>query len=771
MTGETIRKSVRYLGQSLSLMVLVFLSSCQPHPPAEWITIAGDAGKPGQWICFRKIVDIPDSIVNETARIAVDSKYMLWINDSLIVRDGELIRDVNPRDTYYDEMNIGPFLKKGRNVIAILVNYYGRDGLNHHSSGKAGLYFDSPHIVSDATWKVKRHPAFYSLADTWSNYRYAPQDVGFNASLDIGWTGCHFDDSEWDHAAEAGPPPVAPWHRLVRRPVPMVKDYGLKPYIKTYRQGDTVVACLPYDAQVMPFFRIRSESYDTIRIFSDTYSLGNRRHHNGLMTEYICSGGTDKFEVPQWISGQKIYYVMPPDVDILRLGYRETGYNTTFAADFNCDDPFLNTLWEKARRTLYVCMRDYYMDCPDRERSQYGADACNMMNQSFFAFDTAVYALDRKSILNVFNWQRSDSTIYMPYGGWFSEELPLQMLAFTGYHGIYQYFLYSGDTATIRAVFPAMEKYHALWNLESDGLVHQRKGDWYWVDWGTNIDARLLDNVWYADALKGDILLAHVLGLQKEEASLSHKYEQLKRAVNQYYWNGEEYRSAGYTGPADDRGNALAVLSGIADSSKYEKIAAILTRNEFASPYTERFVLDALFTMNQTGSALQRMKSRYGSMVLSPYTTLWEQWEYISPAKSTSSYNHGWSGSPLHLLPQYVAGIKPVEPGFSRYEIIPKLQGLHRVSCRVETARGEINLKIDSEDWQFLTELYSPPGTVARVGVPKEFYHNVLKVNGRIIRNNLGRKNRDVERATITGEDTDYIYLELNPGKWLIESF
>ncbi|MFR7465122.1 MAG: hypothetical protein ACLUVG_09725 [Phocaeicola vulgatus] len=28
-------------------------------------------------------------------------------------------------------------------------------------------------------------------------------------------------------------------------------------------------------------------------------------------------------------------------------------------------------MWEKSQRTLYITMRDTYMDCPDRERAQW----------------------------------------------------------------------------------------------------------------------------------------------------------------------------------------------------------------------------------------------------------------------------------------------------------------------------------------------------------------------------------------------------------------
>ena len=34
-------------------------------------------------------------------------------------------------------------------------------------------------------------------------------------------------------------------------------------------------------------------------------------------------------------------------------------------------------MWEKSQRTLYITMRDTYMDCPDRERAQWWGDEVN----------------------------------------------------------------------------------------------------------------------------------------------------------------------------------------------------------------------------------------------------------------------------------------------------------------------------------------------------------------------------------------------------------
>nr|MCU0451528.1 hypothetical protein [Bernardetiaceae bacterium] len=52
------------------------------------------------------------------ARLAVDSRYWLWANGQLVVFEGGLRRGPNPRDTYYDEVDLSAYLKPGQNTLA-----------------------------------------------------------------------------------------------------------------------------------------------------------------------------------------------------------------------------------------------------------------------------------------------------------------------------------------------------------------------------------------------------------------------------------------------------------------------------------------------------------------------------------------------------------------------------------------------------------------------------------------------------------------------------
>lgn len=130
-----------------------------------WITSGSCQSETKSWLCFRKSVELPAMDGTPVyADIAVDSKYWMWINGELVVFEGGLKRGPNPNDTYYDRVDIAPYLTEGKNSIAILLWYFGKDGFSHNSSGRAGLLFDCQtekfEILSDASWRCKPYEAY-----------------------------------------------------------------------------------------------------------------------------------------------------------------------------------------------------------------------------------------------------------------------------------------------------------------------------------------------------------------------------------------------------------------------------------------------------------------------------------------------------------------------------------------------------------------------------------------------------------------------------------
>ena len=161
--------------------VLVALSCSTPmQKEAQWITFPEFEHTENQWFQLRTIVNLKKQPKSAIAKISADSKYWLWINGKLAVLEGQLKRGPNPNDTYFDEIDLAPWLKKGKNTIAVQLWYFGCDGFSHKDSKVAGFYFDciseKDKIISDSGWKIKKDSAFQDAGEPRKNFRLPERD-------------------------------------------------------------------------------------------------------------------------------------------------------------------------------------------------------------------------------------------------------------------------------------------------------------------------------------------------------------------------------------------------------------------------------------------------------------------------------------------------------------------------------------------------------------------------------------------------------------------
>ena len=74
------------------------------------------------WCCLRRSFTVAAVPGRALARVTADSRYVLWVNGREAARGP--VRS-NPRRLHFDEIDLAPFLRPGRNAIAALVRYFG----------------------------------------------------------------------------------------------------------------------------------------------------------------------------------------------------------------------------------------------------------------------------------------------------------------------------------------------------------------------------------------------------------------------------------------------------------------------------------------------------------------------------------------------------------------------------------------------------------------------------------------------------------------------
>ena len=241
----------------------------------------------------------------------------------------------------------------------------------------------------------------------------------------------------------------------------------------------------------------------------------------------------------------------------------------------------------------------------------------------------------------------------------------------------------------------------------------------------------------------------------------------IENGFNARFWTGSEYRSKAYKGDTDDRANALAVVAGLAAPDKHAALRQVFAKHHNASPYMEKYVLEALFLMDAPEQAMDRMRERWKEQIESPITTLWEGWGIGSKGYGGGTYNHAWSGGALTVLSQYAAGVAPEAAGFTKFHVLPQLGARKSIQAVVATPMGSISVNEENQSRGFKLILTVPHGASGIVGIPKESGREIdrVEVNDQLVWER-GERRLFNNECSFAGEDARYIRFKVTPGKW-----
>ena len=170
--------------------------------PAKWIWYPSQRTLQNSFFLFRKEINIDQEVSSAKGWVFADSRYQLYVNGQR-VQWGPAPSD--PRWQEVDPVDLTKYLKKGKNVIACEVLFYGV-GDGTWPIGVPGFIFkldvDGTELVSDRTWKS-------CLARSWAPGQYKrwylrTLQEDFDAQLyPEGWNDAAFEESrEWLQATE-----------------------------------------------------------------------------------------------------------------------------------------------------------------------------------------------------------------------------------------------------------------------------------------------------------------------------------------------------------------------------------------------------------------------------------------------------------------------------------------------------------------------------------------------------------------------------------------
>lgn len=213
--------------------------------------------RPRSDVLFRRCFELSRVPTRAPARFTADSRHLLSVNGCEVARGP--VRS-NPRRLRYDTADLAPFLRPGRNAIAVHVRYYGRPNAFWMPAprglqlGAGAFLFEArvgrdsepeEWLVSDDAWRALHleSPAIRMAGVS----TIAPEIVdGLTVPLD--WRELDFDDEAWDTATVLRPnsigwsngesPPHHPYGPLLARPIPQLGGQRRTAQLRTVAVGE-----------------------------------------------------------------------------------------------------------------------------------------------------------------------------------------------------------------------------------------------------------------------------------------------------------------------------------------------------------------------------------------------------------------------------------------------------------------------------------------------------------------------------------------------------
>lgn len=262
---------------------------------ARWIW-KGLTCSPNEFLYFRKTFNVASAVKKARILITAESWYELYINGKFVHKGTSVSY---PNQQIYDNLDISKYLKKGKNLVAVLVNYYGIPSgwsVPKQAALMAQLEINGNQVVgTDNSWK-------YAVAKEWK------QDVvrrSFYLNLEFievrdyrkrisGWNKPGLDDTTWQASAELRGAPYGEWGGLEERSIDQIKVTRMLP-LRIIRSG-IVNDLIPPELEGHPVYYVDTKNLEKEIIFSGKVN-SNSRQKTRLLLEtgkkcfYSLNGG------------------------------------------------------------------------------------------------------------------------------------------------------------------------------------------------------------------------------------------------------------------------------------------------------------------------------------------------------------------------------------------------------------------------------------------------------------------------------------------------
>jgi alpha-L-rhamnosidase len=454
--------------------------------------------------------------------------------------------------------------------------------------------------------------------------------------------------------------------------------------------------------------------------------------------------------------------------------------NVSDSGEFQCSNQLFNEICHITRRTILNNLHSIPTDTPVFEKNGWTGDAQLIAETAIFNFD--MHAFFSKWITDIREAQLASGQIplIVPFGIWGADNSP--EWAYVNISLPWDLFWYYGDIRILEQHYASMRKYadFQIANLKdyksssclSDWVAPQTISD----SPHANVipqapEGNLITSTMYVYAALKIVSQTAILMREKEVAC---KYravmEKIAETLNRDCLDKDAgvYRTnvaAGYR----QTSNLLPLAFGIVPKEFKNKVVEnLVTHVQKKGDHLDTGILGTKYilpvlTENGFGDlayrvANQRAYPSWGFWIEQGATTLWECWETTS-----RSLDHYMFGTVVEWFYKYLAGIRPLSPGFKTFMIKPPLFGdLKNASAKLNTVRGAISVEWNkNQGGVFQLKISIPANTKAEVYIPCKKDSDVLEG---------GKTIKDAEGISLLRRESGYSVYSAISGDYIFES-
>ncbi len=385
---------------------------------------------------------------------------------------------------------------------------------------------------------------------------------------------------------------------------------------------------------------------------------------------------------------------------------------------FACSDEELTRIWAAAQYTLRLCMQGLMIDGIKRDRMPWAGDQALSTLANAYALGEAGVVADGLVALG-----RPDHGYVngiADYSLWWVVNADLRLRCF-------------GDEAFARAEADRLDRFvadlaqHAGHDgvfrpaAQRGGFVDSGPGSVF-LDWGLALengrDPVALQMLWYWALRSAERVLDRTGHAGAER--WGELAGTLEATLRERAWLDGHGRWADYLDARESRrparyANFLAVLAGMHEAGEVPPGVVDAVRVGAAgTPFMSAFRLRALLAAGEAPAVVEQVRATWGAMLARGPGTFWEEATLDDDPLAMygrpfgRSLCHAWASGPAVILPEAVLGLRPLDDGWSRFEVRPDLGELEWATAVVPAPSGDIVVHADDAS----VTVQVPPGTV-----------------------------------------------------------